>query len=330
MPRRLRVATLGSAIQDVFHVSNAFETRKDPDAPDGMDACMPLGAKIALDDLVLATGGGATNAAVTFARFGYEAICIARVGADLFGDGIVDTLQKEGITTTFVQRDPKQKTGYSSIIVAGGGHRAILTLRGASAHLDKKALAKTPKVDGWYITSLGGDLATLRVACARAATQRARIAWNPGNAELALGLTALRPILKKVDYLILNREEAAVLTHQPPRALGKILDVLAAIVPGTIAVTDGRHGAYLAASGELLFAPPLPAKRKNTTGAGDAFGSASAAILFAGGSPALALAVGMLNATGVIQQMGAKAGILKELPTATAIKRVKMFSSKES
>lgn len=52
----------------------------------------------------------------------------------------------------------------------------------------------------------------------------------------------------------------------------------------------------------------------NTTGAGDAFGSAFVATLAKGLYLDDALRAGLLNALGVVTHMGAKAGILKKFP----------------
>src|SRR5438128_1388556 len=85
------VVTIGAATQDVFLQSSSFEEVRNPYAPDGLDACLPLGSKINLHDITLASGGGASNAAVAFARFGLKTACVTRVGTD----GAGDTIQAE-------------------------------------------------------------------------------------------------------------------------------------------------------------------------------------------------------------------------------------------
>jgi len=68
----------------------------------------------------------------------------------------------------------------------------------------------------------------------------------------------------------------------------------------------------------------VPVKRVNLTGAGDAFGSGYAAAILKHYDIRTALAVGTLNATGVVQHTGAKVGILRAWPTANEISRVKI------
>ena len=63
------VITIGSASRDAFVKSEAFEVHvNDHQVSEG---CFPLGAKIEVQDLLLETGGGATNAAVTFTAYGF-------------------------------------------------------------------------------------------------------------------------------------------------------------------------------------------------------------------------------------------------------------------
>jgi len=62
------VITIGTATQDVFLKSRDFKVLKDERFITGQAECFALGAKIEVPDIFFTTGGGATNAAVTFAR----------------------------------------------------------------------------------------------------------------------------------------------------------------------------------------------------------------------------------------------------------------------
>jgi len=322
MPR-FEVITIGSATQDVFIQSRGWKERVDGSAPDGIDACIPLGSKLGIDELAFATGGGATNAAVTFSRFGLKTACFSRVGADEIGDGIIRQLQAEHVNTDGIQRDPRERTAYSVILVSGQGFRGILTHRGAADHIDANhfpwhragKILRRPYHARWiYLTSLGGNLKTIKSVFAHAKKIGARIAWNPGNAELAFGRAKLLSLLQQTDILLLNREEAAMLAQLAPRFLDNILFKLGSLPRQALVVTDGKHGAHVRAHGATLYSPALKGKRLNTTGAGDAFGSAFVAAVAKGFYLDDALRVGLMNALGVVTHMGAKEGILKKFP----------------
>lgn len=319
---RFDVVTVGSATLDLFLRSSSFETVKDLTAPDGLDACFPLGSKIGVDDLLTTTGGGATNAAATFAGLGLKTACVCRVGRDTSGEEVFAELKRRHIKRKFVQRDAQERTATSVILLAGTGHRSILVYRGASKNLDARELPRSFKSRWLYATSFGGDMRFLKAVFEKAEQKKVQVAWNPGERELQLGLKKLAPYLRTTDVLILNREEAALLTKLPANDIRRLIRTLQTIPRQLLAITDGQKGAYVSAGGKTWFAPPLKAKRINTTGAGDAFGSALVTGLIQGMLPDDALRLAMLNATSVVSHMGAKAGVLQKMPTKNQLKKV--------
>lgn len=323
--KTLDVLTIGAATRDVFVQSAQFRHVSDTHAPDGLDVCFQLGAKIDVDNMLFETGGGATNAAVTFSRFGLQTACVARTGADLGGRELISCLAEEGIDVSLIQTDKHLRTGYSIILVAGSGFRSILVYRGAAAHIDEQAIAWQTLRPQWiYLTSVAGNLPLLQKIFAFAKKQRVHVAWNPGNAELALGLKKLSPWLMQTDILLLNRTEAAELASAPPRQLDSIITRIGSLPRQATAITDGEHGAFVHARGKTWYSPALKGKRINTTGAGDAFSSAFVATAIQSGNLEKSLRAAMLNALGVITHMGAKAGILKRAPSAKELQKVKI------
>ncbi len=321
------VITLGAAVQDIFLRSSLLEETPNSEAPDGLNVCIPFGAKLNVEEMHITSGGGATNAAVTFARYGLKAACICRIGNDQIGANIVDELKRERIGTHFIQKDSVRKTGSSVIILSGAGHRAILTHRGAAGHLSAKEIHWSSLKTKWlYITSVAGDIGLLKHAFGYARKHHVQVAWNPGKAELEEGLRKLSPLFKQTDILIMNREEAACVTELPGRHLGPIFQKLGRYPLRSLVITDGQKGAYAQykREKEYYFAPIIPADRVNTTGAGDAFGSGVVGALIKELDISEALQVGTLNATGVITHMGAKTGILRHLPTQQAREAVRI------
>lgn len=323
MPR-FDILTIGSATQDVFVRSSALEEHHDDQSPDGIAACFPMGAKMSADELTFSSGGGATNSATTFARWGLKTACLTRVGLDRIGHDVLHDLKRERVDLRYIQQDKKLQTAYSIILLSGTGHRAIFTHRGASAALDRKAfpwqhwakkLAKTRIAKWIYLTSLGGDMNALADIFDHAARTNTRVAWNPGNKELEKGMKGLKRFILQTDILSVNDEEAEQLG-----GFAAIRDLPRA----ACLLTSGQKGATVRSQGKTLFAPSLKAKRVNTTGAGDAFGSGFVASWMRKPDPRAALADAMLNATGVITHMGAHAGILKKRPNQKDRSKVKI------
>ena len=111
------VIVIGSASRDVFINSAGFTIIKGEQFATGQGLCLPLGSKLEIKKLVLTTGGGGTNTAVTYARQGFKAACIGVVGTDPNGTAILDDLEKEGIDTQFFQKHDDDITPYSLILI---------------------------------------------------------------------------------------------------------------------------------------------------------------------------------------------------------------------
>lgn len=317
------IVTIGGATRDVFLGSKGIMLIPSDKFATGVGECVALGSKVEADYIHFDTGGGATNSAVTFSRLGLKVGIITMVGEDSNGAEVLKVLKNENISTRSVQKTKKEHTGYSVLLLAERGERAAVAYRGASSKILKNKIDwKAVKTEGYYITSLGGNLTLVREICKR--VKLGRVAWNPGNAELKLGLHKLRPLIKNTAVLLLNREEAAMLTGLPIGDTKGLLKMLSALGGMFTIVTDSSAGAYAIAKGEVYHAGVLDVPVINTTGAGDAFGSGLVAALALGKKFPEALQVATLNAHGVIGKMGAKTGILKSYPSERERSKVKI------
>jgi sugar/nucleoside kinase (ribokinase family) len=90
------------------------------------------------------------------------------------------------------------------------------------------------------------------------------------NFWMEVALEELKEVLKKVDVLTINDEEARILSgeYSLVRAAKKILEM----GPEFLIIKKGEHGALLFGHGEVFFAPALPLEEVfDPTGAGDTF-----------------------------------------------------------
>jgi len=316
----LDVITIGSATRDVFLVSDKFIALKSPKFETGVGECLNLGAKIELDDLVLTTGGGATNAAITFASLGFSTATICPVGDDAPGRDIKETLKIAGVQTKFMKIHDSGKTGYSTILTMKTGERTVLVHRGVSATFSSKDIPwKKLKAKWIYLTSLGGNITLAKEIILHAQKNKIKIAWNPGSKELEIGLAVFQKILPFVDVFNLNKEEAELLTRT--KKIKNMLKLLQREEKITV-ITDGTKGAYAQIDGMIIHVGTRPVKVISQTGAGDAFGSGLVASLLHGENIQTALAIGVLNAESVIQSYGAKNGILTKWPSKQQIQKI--------
>jgi len=317
--------TVGSSTRDVFVRSSALEIIDCDHSPSGEDACFPLGSKVEIEDLVFETGGGASNAAVTFARLGNRTATLTAIGDDLNGRDILAALKADGVSPAFVQLDPKNQTAYSIITLAGTGERTVMVYRGASENIQPKRVPWAKLRAKWlYVSSLGGRIELMEELLGHAGKHGIRVAWNPGSKELKHGLEALGIMMRQVDLFNLNVEEAMQLLGTHSRNISDLVRALKPFPRRAAVVTDGTNGAYAAGNEGCWHSGVIDVKRINSTGAGDAFGSGLVAALDRRDDLPHALAVGTLNAMGVVQHMGAKRGIFRRYPTAKDIKRIQV------
>ena len=318
------VITIGAGVRDVYVQSDDF-TIEDRDTDGIPEACFVLGGKLEIDRPVFSSGGGATNAAATFAHLGLKTACVAKVGKDDAGRDVEADLKHHGVYTNLMVKANNEGTGYSTLLTTAEGRRTAIVYRGASATLQPKEISWDKINTKWiYITSLKGNLTLLKRIYKHAAANNIHVAWNPGSAELALGMTKLKPFFAKTDILSLNREEAAKLTRLAPSDLRAIISRICKMTGHQLVLTDGKHGTYASDGADTFYAYPNDVPVINTTGAGDAFGSGYAAGIIEHNDMVMALRLGTLNAEGVIQEIGAKNGILTRMPGTRRLASVKV------
>ncbi len=307
MDSRVSVITIGAATVDVFLAGEALAAKRDVKKHKLVEE-FPLGGKFELDHLYFDTGGGASNAAVTFARQGFKTAFAGRIGRDLAGGEVIRVLKREGIGTEHLAYDDELGTGYSTLLLAPSGERTVLLYRGASHNLQKRDFdIASLKADWLYITSVAGNFDLLTALIKHAAANQIKVAINPGQMEIDQP-KKLKTLLGSVSLVLANKDEyQAIYGGENYRSL---LKAASAVTP-LVVLTDGPRGAFASDSQTVSYVGEYhKVKVLDRTGAGDAFCSGFVATIARGGTLAEALTFGSANATSVVQQIGAKAGIL--------------------
>jgi sugar/nucleoside kinase (ribokinase family) len=321
------IITIGSATRDVFLSSKDFQVIQSEKFAGGAAECVTLGAKIEVEDCTLSTGGGATNAAATFASLGFSTGIVAKLGDDEPGRDILADLLNLKIETSLVKKVKNGRTAYSTLLTTTGGERTALVYRGVSGEFAASDVPlKSLKCSWLYVSSLSGNIDLLAKLVAHAKKMNIRIAINPGGGELSKA-PQLRQILAGVDVILVNLEEAQLLSGMSTKD-GKELAGALAKLSKVAVVTDGGKGAYAAQAKSRYYAKNRGIKSLSRTGAGDAFGSGCVAAIAKGLSLENALQLGTLNAESVIQHIGAKKGILTKWPKEKELEEIKVFVSR--
>jgi len=125
--------TIGSALIDIFIRSKQFILRP---TSKGTLICQLYGEKIDVDSFLIATGGGGSNAAVGFARAGFNVATVTETGKDTLADLLLSEFHKECVATNYVAQERREETGGSVIMLGEDGGRTVMVHRGASSLLD--------------------------------------------------------------------------------------------------------------------------------------------------------------------------------------------------
>jgi len=348
------VVAIGSATRDTFVVAD-IKTIPWKNTPSRRAYVLPLGEKLEVKSVFFTIGGNAANAAVTFSRQGLGTACAAKIGCDVYGEELRRRLKEEGVDTRLMVCDQYLPTAYSVLLTRGGeprrraklsvrGERTILGYHGASDSFRLQDIKLDNLKSRWWYLSLAGESDKMFSALLRFARKNnIAVAFNPSGHHLRHKRSEILSSLKDLSFLVLNEEEAALLTGIPfsnEKAVFKKLDRL---VPGVLAVTNGRVG-MTASDGRFVYKSGIFKERKlaDRTGAGDAFGAGFVAGLIQRGLRRsnmknirqqdinYAIRLATANAAAAVEEVGATEGVLteREFRSSPRFKNLKILIKK--
>jgi sugar/nucleoside kinase (ribokinase family) len=310
---RLNTLSIGGATFDLFMNIG----------PDVMHDCngvrsfaLPLGSKIRVEDVIGVFGGGAHNTAVALARLGCTAGFSGVLGSDQWGEAIQKNMEKESVVTRYLTVIENEPSSFGLILLSPGGERTILTHKGMDRHFhdvtfDREAAAR---VDCVYLNHIHKDSSVIEddLINILVTTPDIHLTWNPGGRQIDAGLREEnnRLLTKHTDLLLLNKEEALAFAgaKTDTEALRKLTAAGAAIV----CITDGPNGSMAGDGKNIYRCPSLSGPVIDSTGAGDAFGSAMTWAVLSGKDLPTALKAGTIQAMSVVGMIGAQAGLLTQ------------------
>jgi len=277
------------------------------------EICMRWGDKIPYElSAFVPAVGNASNAAVSAARLGLPTALRAYVGKDAYGAQCLERLQKEGVDTAYMVTQPEKRTN-NYYILWYEGQRTIL-VNHEKFDYSLPALATVPK---WvYFSSFAANSLPYHHAWSDYLHKHPEIklAFQPGTFQMQMGKEALAEIYQRSDIFFCNKEEAERILGLPTgQDIKQLLAQIKALGPKIAVITDDKRGCYAVdESGAMLHCPryPDPKEPYEITGAGDALASTTVAALGLGQPLGEALRWGSVNASAVLQEIGAQKGLL--------------------
>ena len=323
--------TIGSATQDVFiqsDVASIVSVSQIEKKSEFMS--FPYGAKTEIADFSKNLGGGAVNTASNFANLGLKTSTIIKLGNDELNSTIKLKLAQSGIDIMNIIDSSKYLTGFSIILVSFQGDRTVLAHRGANDHVvESEVNFDAIKNSRWvYVSPLSGNSNKILDKVANFCKEnKINLAINAGTTALKKGAKYFSKILSTSQIVLMNKEEATLVTKIHLRQDTKeqkfsneiihpdMVEMLKALRGETetiTVITDGKNGAYCYDGEQIYICPTFPAIVTSTLGAGDAFASTFCASMDKfNWDIEKSLKYASVNSASVCTHFGAQEGFLK-------------------
>jgi ribokinase len=253
-----------------------------------MERLPRIGEEVSVEEIQRVSGGTAANVSVAAARLlepGSVAF-IGALGSDRIGEAQLKLLSEEGVDSSGVLSVLKEESGQAYITISTDGQNEIHTYFGANLWLTRQSLSDPVRLrlieKASVVVIMDPPLETAEGLAEMSSARGGIVIWDPG-VYTELGFEALSPILRHVDYFILNHLEfenfmgtnipedvSEILTEENPRLRGII--------------KRGSKGCVLCGCDidKPIKIPAVPLEKigrqvVNTVGCGDAFIGAFAA-----------------------------------------------------
>ena len=239
---------------------------------DGIAGPPRLGREILAERATFTLGSSTALCAANLAALGLSVGIVGKVGADPFGEFVIQALSARGIDVSHVVRDTSVRTGVT-VSLAYPEDRAMVTYPGAMACLSAAeldlgylTLARHVHVSSLFLQPAlqAGCAAVFRQLRTRGLTVSLDPGWDPAEAWDA----GIEGVYGGLDILFVNRVEATALGKDSEWR--RAATWLSGQVP-LVAVKRGPDGASIIQGDVWWDHPGFSVKAVDPTGAGDAF-----------------------------------------------------------
>jgi sugar/nucleoside kinase (ribokinase family) len=305
MKKNFDIITIGDNVYDVFIELDQAEVvcKKN-----NCLLCVNYADKVAVKNIIpIPAVGNSSNVAIGCSRLGLKTALYTIVGDDDIGHATLKVYKQEKVATDYVKIDKKHKSNYHVVLTYKGERTILVYHQPRDYSLPPLAPAR------WvYYSSVSPHHQILhKQVPAYIKRSGAKLVFNPGTFQLKEGIKGLRKILEVTEVLLVNKEEAQRLVGNFSD-IKKLLTLLAKTGPKVIVITDGPNGSYCFDGHFFYFLEILKMPVLERTGAGDAYSTGFVAALAYGKDVKEAMRWGSANSASVIQQVGARAGLLKK------------------
>jgi sugar/nucleoside kinase (ribokinase family) len=231
-----------------------------------------LGKEVLVEDLSLTMGSASAICAAGLARLGDQVSFAGKLGADSWGDLVLQHLREFGVDARYVMRESTIKTGLT-VSITSARDRALVTYLGSIAELRESDVKDTwfsgcqhLHVSSPYLQV--GLRPGLKSLLARAHRFGLSTSLDPGFDPSGRWERDVVDALAEVDYFFPNEVELRAIAGVEDPA-----DALRSLDNGrTVTIAKlGAAGCMVLSGGKPLQIPAFSIEPIDTTGAGDSF-----------------------------------------------------------
>ena len=245
--------------------------------------CTDTGSSLSKGEHFLKKPGGApTNVAAAIAALGGDVLLSAKVGADPFGQQLIDVMKDFGVSTVWMVQDKNSFTTFAFVSLMEDGERDFVFNRGADGQLSESDIAGID-LDDCGIIHFGSATAFLsgplqhayRSLLQKAKEKNIFISFDPNyrqllwKTDIELFIEQSWNFIQQCHFFKVSDEEAMLITGKD--SVFDAANVFSEKTSATFTITLGKEGTLLVHQKNKIIVPSIPVKPIDTTGAGDAF-----------------------------------------------------------
>jgi fructokinase len=245
--------------------------------------CTDTGSSLSKGEHFLKKPGGApTNVAAAIAALGGDVLLSAKVGADPFGQQLIDVMKDFGVSTIWMVQDKNYFTTFAFVSLMKDGERDFVFNRGADGELSESDLEGID-LDECSIIHFGSATAFLpaplqdayKSLLQKALDKNIFISFDPNYRQLLwknntdLFIEQSWYFMERCHFFKISDEEAMLITGSD--SVFDATTILSEKTNATFAITLGKEGTMLVHQKNRTIVDSIPVKSIDSTGAGDAF-----------------------------------------------------------
>ena len=245
--------------------------------------CTDTGSSLSKGEHFLKKPGGApTNVAAAIAALGGDVLLSAKVGADPFGQQLIDVMNDFGVSTTWMMQDKDHFTTFAFVSLMKDGERDFVFNRGADGQLSESDIEGID-LDECSIIHFGSATAFLpgplqqayKSLLQKALEKNIFISFDPNYRHLLFKnntetfIEQSWSFMQQCHFFKVSDEEAMLITGSS--SVFDAAKILSEKTKATFAITLGKEGTLLMHQNNKIMVESIDILPIDTTGAGDAF-----------------------------------------------------------